>query len=146
MAIDGDTDGPFQIDGQTTNLHIQDWTGYIGQWDNRVFQGPVPALSYNVTNALLRLNAGYIKRDPLAWYCSHRHKQNGEDDVYSYSYLFKYRLAAPNGAKTLTLPDNNRIRVVAVSLVQDANDATTAAQPLYDDFTGRTAIKLVDTH
>lgn len=144
MSVNGDTDATFLVDGEPANLHIQDWTGYIGQWDNRVFQGPVPALSYDVTNALERLNAGYIKRDPLAWYCSHRHAQNGSDEVYSYSYLFKYRLPAPNGAKTLTLPNDNQIRVVAVSLVQDENDATVAAHPLYDDFTGRKAIKLVD--
>lgn len=146
MSIDGDTDGAFKIDGQTTNLHIQDWSGYIGQWDNRVFEGQVQALTYSVTNKLERLDAGFIKRDPLAWYCSHRHAQDGSDQVYTYSYLFKYRLAAPEGARTLTLPDNDHIRVVAVSLVQDENDATVPVHPLYDDFTGRTAIKLVDTH
>jgi alpha-mannosidase len=88
------------------------------------------------------LEAGFIKRAPLAWYCSHRHQQDGSDQVYTYSYLFKYRLDAHTGAKTLTLPDNSRIRVVAVCLVQDENDSTVATLPLYDDFTGRKAIQL----
>ena len=142
MAVDGDADGTFKVDDRATQLHMEDWSGYIGQWDNRVFHGEVPVLTYSVDNPPEHLNAGFIKRDPLAWFCSHRHHQDGEDEIYTYSYLFKYRLDAPAGAKTLTLPDNSRIRVVAVSLVQDENDATVAALPLYDDFTGRTALVL----
>jgi alpha-mannosidase len=144
MAINGDTEGTFKIDGHPAQLPIQDWSGFIGQWDNRVFQGELPGLAYSLSNALDHLNAGFIKRAPLAWFCSHRHGQDGKDQVYTYSYLFKYRLDARTGAKTLTLPDNSRIRVVAVSLVQDENDSTVAALPLYDDFTGRKAIQLAD--
>jgi len=142
MAVQGDTDGTFKVDGRATQLRIEDWSGYIGQWDNRVFDGDVPELTYSVNNPLDHLDAGFIKRDPLAWFCSHRHQQDGSDQIYTYSYLFKYRLDAPAGAKTLTLPENSRIRVVAVSLVQDENDSTIATLPLYDDFTGRTAIQL----
>ena len=43
-AANGDTDGTFSIGGQDTSLHIEDWSGYIGSWDNRVFQGDVPAV------------------------------------------------------------------------------------------------------
>jgi alpha-mannosidase len=142
MAVNGDTSGTFKIDGQERPLRIEDWSGYIGQWDNRVFQGEVPALTYSVTNPLDHLDAGFIKRDPLAWFCSHRHQQDGSDQVYVYSYLFKYHFDIPNGASTLTLPDNSRIRVVAVSMAHDENDATVAALPLYDDFTGRTALQI----
>jgi alpha-mannosidase len=142
MAVNGDTDGTFKVDGRAINLRIEDWSGYLGQWDNRVFQGEVPALTYSVNNPLDHLAAGFIKRDPLAWFCSHRHRQDGSDQVYTYSYLFKYRLDVPAGAKTLTLPDNSRIRVVAVSLARDGNDATVAAMPLYDDFTGRIALEI----
>jgi len=48
----------------------------------------------------------------------------------------------PNGAKTLTLPKNDRIRVLAVSVAQNDNDATVPAQPLYDDSTGPSAMQL----
>jgi alpha-mannosidase len=146
MAVQGDADGVFKVDDHATPLHIQDWSGFIGQWDNRVFQGEVPELTFSITNPLVRIDPGFIKRDPLAWFCSHRHTQAGADQVYSYSYLFKYRLDAPAGAKTLTLPKNPRIRVVAVSMVRDENDSTVAAMPLYDDFTGRTALKLTDAN
>ncbi len=114
----------------------------IGQWDNRIFQDEVSELTDSVNSPLDHLDAGYIKRDPLAWFCSHRHQQDGSDQIYNYSYLFKYRLEVPAGAKMLTLPDNPRIRIVAVSAAQNENDATVAMGPLYDDFTGRTAIQL----
>jgi len=142
MAINGDTEGTFKVDGRATELHIQDWSGFIGQWDNRVFEGYVDPFATSFKNSLDHLDAGFIKRAPLAWFCSHRHGQDGKDQVYTYSYLFKYRLEAQTGAKILALPDNSRIRVVAVSLVENENDCTVATLPLYDDFTGRKAIQL----
>ena len=145
MAAGGDTDCTFKVDDRSIPLRIQEWSGYIGQWDNRIFEGEVPAISGSVTNKLLGLAAGFIKRDPLAWFCSHRHGPDGSDVVYSYSYLFKYHIDVPEGAKTLTLPDNSHVRILAVSAVQDDNDSTVATRPLYDDFTGRTPLQLVST-
>lgn len=141
-AVDGDTDGTFLAGAQPIKLAVQDWSGYIGQWDNRVFKGTVDTLTYSVTNALDHINAGYIKRAPLAWFCSHRHLPDGKDDIYTYSYLFKYHLDLPAGAHSITLPENPRIRIVAITAVQNHNDDTVPAAPLYDDFTGRTAIQL----
>ncbi len=144
MSVNGDTDGTFKIDDRATKLHVEDWSGFIGQWDNRVFKEEPSALNYSVNSPLDHLDAGFIKRAPLAWYCSHRHQPDGKDEVYTYSYLFKYRLDAQPGAKKLTLPNNSQIRVVAISLVQDENDSTVAALPLYDDFTARKALQLAN--
>jgi hypothetical protein len=41
-------------------------------------------------------------------------------------------LDLPKGVKTLTLPDNPGIRVFALSFGAGGNDATVAAQRLYD--------------
>jgi alpha-mannosidase len=125
-------------------LHVQDWTGYIGSWDNRVFEGDVPALTYSVDNRLLRIDPGFIKRDPLAWFCDHRRLRDGSDAIYSYSYLFKYGMDIPAGAHTLRLPDNSNIRIVAATAAGDDHDATCPAFPLYDDFTNRKPIHLPD--
>ncbi len=141
-AVDGDTKGQFSVDGRPFTLEIQNWTGRIGSWDNRVFVGSVPALSYNVTNALERIAPGFIKRAPLAWYCDHRRLPGGGDAIYSYSYLFRYGVDIPVGAQTLTLPNNPRIRVLAVTVAHNDNDAAIPAQPLYDDFRGRSEMPL----
>ncbi|MFO1511908.1 MAG: glycoside hydrolase family 38 C-terminal domain-containing protein [Verrucomicrobiota bacterium] len=142
MAVHGDTEGEFAVDGRSVKLGVKDWSGYLGSWDNRVFEGgSVIVFGYSVDNPLARITPGFIKRDPLAWFCSHRHFPD-RDEEYRYSYLFKYRLDVPNGAKSLTLPKNNRIRVLAVSVARNDNDATMHAQPLYDDFSGRAAMQL----
>jgi alpha-mannosidase len=64
------------------------------------------------------------------------------NEPYQYSYLFAYVLQVPAGAKTLTLPKNEKVRVFAVS-VAEANPQVTVAQPVYD-MLGRTPPGLVE--
>lgn len=141
-AAYGTTEGEFKLDGRSSKLGIQDWSGYIGSWDNRVFSGIVPERTFSVNNPLEGIATGYIQRDPIAWFCSHRHQRAGNDEVYKYCYLFKYSLDVAAGTKTLTLPDNSRIRIFAITATSNDNRDTRAAQPLYDDFTGRQSITL----
>jgi alpha-mannosidase len=77
------------------------------------------------------LRPGYIKRADLAWYASHHHTPEGLNQPYSYSYLFAYALDVPSGARTVTLPDNGNIKVLAVSVAQE-DAVVTPAQPLYE--------------
>ncbi len=138
-AADGDTAARFLVDGRAVDLSLQNWTGYIGQWDNRLWAGDVPELTYFWFNKLAGLEPGYTKRDTVAWYSSHRHTPAG-DDFYRYSYLFKYRIDLPAGAKTLTLPDNPKVHVFAVSVVSAAHDDIMPATPLYDQLDDRAAL------
>ena len=74
---------------------------------------------------------GFVKPAPVAWYASHRHLSDGSNDPYAYSYLFAYALDVPAGATTLTLPSNNRIRVLAIT-VSGENPAVRPVSQLYD--------------
>jgi alpha-mannosidase len=74
---------------------------------------------------------GFIKRADLAWYTSHRHGPDGANEPYAYAYLFAYPIDVSQGATTLTLPDNDRIRILAISVADEAGSVT-PAQPLYD--------------
>ena len=67
----------------------------------------------------------------MAWFASHRHLQDGANDPYTFSYLFAYALEAPAGATTLTLPDDERIRVLAVT-VSNESAMVRPAHPLFD--------------
>jgi alpha-mannosidase len=67
----------------------------------------------------------------LGWYASHHHTAEGLNEPYQYSYLFVYSLDMPAGARTLTLPDNDKIRILSVSVVDD-NPLVTPAAPLFD--------------
>jgi alpha-mannosidase len=77
------------------------------------------------------LTPGYIKRAPVAWFASHKHTATGENEPYAYSYLFAYELDVPPGATTVTLPNDDAIRVLAMT-VADAPSGLRPAQPLYD--------------
>ena len=80
---------------------------------------------------MVKIVPGFIKRADVAWYCLHRHTASGANETYAYSYLFAYPIDLPAGAKTLTLPDDDKIRVMAVSVAREA-PGVRAAQPLYD--------------
>jgi alpha-mannosidase len=80
---------------------------------------------------MVGLNPGFIKPAAIAWYASHHHDANGANQAYEYSYLFVYALDIPPGATSVTLPNNDKIRILAMSV---ANDTSTfrPVQPLYD--------------
>jgi len=72
----------------------------------------------------------------VAWFASHYHTAAGTNKPYEYCYLFAYSLEIPEGATTLTLPDNDKIRIMAVT-VADRPGKLHPAQPLYDVLGGK---------
>jgi alpha-mannosidase len=78
------------------------------------------------------IRPGFIKPAPLAWFASHRHDREGASEAYSYSYLFAYALDIPEGARTLTLPEDGRVRVFAVT-ASDEGERLRPAGPLFDE-------------
>ena len=142
-AADGDPKATFVIDGKPFELTIQDWSGYVGQWDNRIWmqkKQTLPPRPDAPPNAPLRsrmatvfdgLTPGFIKRAPIAWYASHRHDAAGANEPYAYSYLFAYAIDLPAGARTLTLPENDKIRVLAATVSSEPRGVI-EGQPLYD--------------
>jgi alpha-mannosidase len=77
------------------------------------------------------LTPGFIKRAPVAWFASHHHLADGSNDPYAFAYLFAYAIDLPANAATLTLPDDETIRVLAVT-VSDEGERVRPARPLYD--------------
>ena len=122
----------FGVDDKKVELTIQDWGGFIGESDTRIWKGTPGELVFEWAYEYAGLTPGYIKRTPVAWYSSHRHNANGENDIYSYSYLYRYDINTPSGAKTLTLPSNDKIHILAMSVVNDTTAGCNPAQPLYD--------------
>ncbi|MGC1374314.1 MAG: glycosyl hydrolase-related protein, partial [Candidatus Sulfotelmatobacter sp.] len=128
-SANGDQTVTFEIGSKKEELNIQNWRGFIGQWDDREWSSK--DTSHDDYGQMLGLKPGYIKRANLAWYSDHYHNPRGENVPYRYSYLFAYSSDVPPGAKTLTLPNNDSIRIFAIS-VADENPNLTPAQPLYD--------------
>ena len=151
----GDQKATFKAGDKSVDLTIEDWGGFIGQWDTRLWNLPPHDWAISANHAVwpaanqesgseprypedyLGLAPGYIKPADLAWYCSHHHTAEGLNEPYQYSYLFAYAIDLPANAKTLTLPNNGKVKVLAVS-VADEGPLVKPAQALYDTL-GRTA-------
>ena len=126
---DGDQKAIFEAGNNRAELNIENWGGFIGQWDDRVWSSPDTA--HGNYGEMIGLRPGFIKRADLAWYCSHHHDPAGKNVSYSYSYLFGYAIDLPAGTHTLKLPENGKIRILAISVAEE-NPEVKTAQPLYD--------------
>ena len=144
-----DQKGIFTVGNNSVELSIPDWTGYIGQWDNRStgkskevpivrpadarlrFPPGAPTTRNTVTAFNGVLTPGFIKRADVAWFASHRHDSAGLNEAYAYAYLYAFSIDVPKDATTITLPDNERIRVMAIT-VADEPSTVQPARPLYD--------------
>ena len=133
-AANGDQRGEVKVDGVATPLVVPDWSEFIGQWDDRLWKGEVPELTYDWNNPLVGLVPGYVKPAPVAWYFSHRHDPKEGNEFYQYAYLFKCGADLPAGAKKITLPTNEKIRVFAVSVASEPGAGVRPTAPLYDTF------------
>jgi alpha-mannosidase len=140
-AAGGDQQAVFRVGERAVPLTVQEWTGKIGQWDDRIWTNvheetvaPRPGLpprTRTVMDFSGQVRPAFIKRDEVAWFASHRHGSDGNFEPYAYSYLYVYTLPVPDGATTITLPDNPRIRILAASVAREAAELH-PAQLLYD--------------
>lgn len=145
-AASEETVGRFKTDDQSHEESIQSWTGFIGQFDDRVWDRALPEVDFRGEGKVVGINTGFIKRDPIAWFCTHRHHPTLGNEAYKFSYLFKYGFDVPPGAKTLTLPDNPKVKVFAATVAANPNDRTSPAAALYDDFSNRKPIEFRYTY
>ncbi len=149
----GDQNAVFRVDNDQVNVNVQNWSGFIGQWDDRQWKQtevtvqprtPPPDIPPDIAALLQRprtrrnaygemagITPGFIKRAPVAWFASHRHTAAGTNEAYAYSYLFAYAIDVPANAKTLTIPENENVRILAIT-GSNEREWVKPAHPLYD--------------
>jgi alpha-mannosidase len=132
-AADGERAAAIGIDGKPTPLTFQDWGGFIGQWDTRLWKGQVAERAFEWPYPFLGLRPAYIRPAPVAWFCSHRHSADGQNEPYRYCYLFAHAIDLPAGARTLTLPQDDHVLIFAAVVAKEAATGTQPAQPLLDE-------------
>jgi alpha-mannosidase len=130
-AAEADVTSRLTVGNKVQPWKVQAWDGFIGQWDNRLWKGEVPLKTFGWKNELAGLAPGFIKRTPVAWYADHQRLANGENDPYHFAYLYRYSFDVPMGVKTITLPNDRRIKVLAAT-VTDALPTVRPVHPLYD--------------
>lgn len=129
-AADEDTEVIFKSGGVDIPLTIGGWTGYMGQWDNREFEGYVAELSYSMRNKLKTIHPAFIRNQRIAWTASYHHLPHA-DALYEYSYLFAYRIEIPDNATSITLPNSRFVRIVAMSIGDEGG--AKALQSVFED-------------
>jgi alpha-mannosidase len=147
-AAEGEQQATFLLDGKPFDLKIDNWTGNIGLWDTRqwkpreialpAFAGAAPGSEAarprtrtEPFGEMTGIAPGYVRQTPVAWFASHHHNAKGENLIYEYAYLFAYTLSADGDVKKLTLPNNDKIRIVAITS-SDEGAGVSAVSPLYD--------------
>lgn len=125
-AVGGPAEGVFSIDGHDTSIWIQDYAEPIAQWNNRLVGG-------SFVEEPDQISPGYINRQDIGWFGTHRHNAHNENEAYQFTYLFRVDLPVSAGVKSLTLPQNPRIRVFCATAVNDPHDSALPAHPLYDE-------------
>ena len=139
-SAEGDCTATFLVDGKPRALKIQAWDGFVGGWDTRLWEGVgEDDRGSGWNHRLLGIAPGYVKRDPIAWYADHRRLADGRDDAYHFAYLFRYAIDLPTGAKTLTLPRDSKVVVMAATVADAPGDDVRPLRPLYDTLTGHPA-------
>jgi alpha-mannosidase len=128
------TNGVFRFGAQAVSLNIGEWRGFTGQHYNH---------QYGAGWALEGVSAPYVRKDEIAWFASHYHAgYPSKNMTYQYCYIYRYELDIPPGATSVTLPDNQDIKIFAVTASGQAKDDIVFLQPVYDDFNNLPAFQL----
>lgn len=104
--------GTFTVGRHAMEITVPPYTGFIGQWGHAGHTD------------------GYMFDDEVAFVGTHRHSYQG-DHPYEYTYMFRYGIDIPVGARTVVLPDNRDIVIFAATFAKDAFGETPACAPLF---------------
>ena len=128
-AATEDTEGTFSVGDNSVTLGIQYYSGFIGQWNSLKFNRVMNEELYEKDFKIVGETPAYLKEDNIAWVGTHRHRADGTNEAYTFCYLYKYAIDIPKGSTTLKLPDNDKIRIMAVTVANDKNKNTNRVSP-----------------
>lgn len=134
-AATEDVKADFEINSKKFNLAIQDKSGFVGQFYNRVFSAG--------WKEVLEVKAPFVKKSNIAWFASHQH--NGypsKNEAYKYAYIFKYEIDLPEHATNIKLPENKKVMIFAITVANTKSDNIELSQSLSDDFSDNKSYSL----
>jgi len=128
-SVNGPSDATCQVSDRDYPMPLPDYAEKIGQWNNRLMNGVVVDKPEDIAPA-------WFNDYPVAWYGSHRHNAKCENETYRFTCLFAVPVDVPEDARTLTLPADPHVRLLAATLVDEPYWPAQPAAPLYDQFRG----------
>lgn len=97
-ATDQDTQTVITVDGVEYKVDVPCWKGFYGQWGWDNFSKP------------------FMKKEKIGLLTTHHHNGLKGNVSYEYGYMYEVSLDIAPGSKQVTLPDNNKIAVFAMTL------------------------------
>jgi alpha-mannosidase len=126
-AAESDIFTEFKSGNAVMPARIQSWDGYVGLWDNRLWNADL-GVNYTHYTEWRGLVPAYEKGSEVAWFSNHKRNPKTVNDFYEYCYLYLYRISLPENHTTLTLPNDKRIKIVAISASKKSMDLALPAQ------------------
>ena len=102
----GDRKAVFDIDGRKYEAVVPYYSGFRAQW------------------AWAGKTKSFVKDGTIAHIGNHRHKMNGRNDAYTFTYLYKLGFDIAPGAGKLTLPEDADINIFAITVSGNRIDGT----------------------
>jgi alpha-mannosidase len=129
---------------QVVPITVREWQGPVGQWFSQLKEPRLlrevftPAMrgqtwtedairddlvtqfdpGTGALNGIENIRPAFVKRDEIAWVGTHRHGPEG-NQPYIASYVFAYVIDLPKGAREVRLPNDDRIRILAMTAVSE---------------------------
>jgi len=150
-AVGGDSQTSFTISGPagttSESVTVNEWQGPIGQWDSRLRNSNLMRMRYvpqfkgqswtpeEIQSGMVvetdletggvrgidNIHRGFVKRSEIAWVGTHRHAPDG-NQPYIPAYVFMYSIDLPASAREVRLPNDDRIRILAMSVARAPQD------------------------
>ena len=92
----------------------QSWTADAIDQDLVVQYDPATG----VVKGIDQMRRGFVKREEIALAGTHRHGPNG-NQPYIASYIFAYAIDLPAGVREMRLPNDDRIRIMAITAARE---------------------------
>ena len=112
-AADKECEALFRIGGEEQAVEVPLWKGFYGQWGWRGHSEP------------------FIKDATIAYVGTHRHRGDVCNLAYDFSYMYLAALDIPEGATSVTLPDNRNVAVFAMTVSDSPVDEVKLAAPTF---------------
>ena len=102
-----DRKATFTVGSKKQTVGVPYYSGFIGQWGH------------------IGHTKGYLKDGRIAYVGTHRHSASA-DEAYEFTYMFLLKLDVPQGATSVTLPDDEHVILFSATLADDQQSAVPA--------------------
>lgn len=128
-SIGGSREAIFALkDSKEHRVWVPDGRDFFGQWDSRLLEG-------DLAQEAVDLIPAFTAEADLGWVVTHRNDPAGLPEPYVFTHFYRVEVPVRNGARTVVLPDDPSLLILAASLTESPG-ARRAGAPFAERPTG----------